>query len=228
MKNKKGILITIEGGDGSGKATQSSLLFDFLKKSGNASYFDFPQYGKTVFGDLTGKALKGEFGDFLHMSPYFSSLPYILDRAVVKDKIILALKKGNVICNRYTPSNIGYQAAKLEGKEREDLIMFLEKGEYEEIGLPRPDVVIYLDVPRDVASNLVLQKEKRDYLGKAGVKDQHEQDLSYQEKVAEVYRSLAKKRKNWHVILCAKNGKILSPEIIHAKILDTLRKKYNP
>ena len=49
----KGLLIVLEGGDGSGKATQSKLLLEFLKAKGKVSYFDFPQYGKTVFGDLT-------------------------------------------------------------------------------------------------------------------------------------------------------------------------------
>jgi len=221
MKNK---LIVIEGGDGSGKETQSKLLLKYLSKKGKVGYFDFPQYNKTVFGKLTGKCLAGDFGDFLHMSPYLSSLPYILDRATAKDDIISALKKGNVVCNRYTPSNIGFQAAKLEGKERTQFIKFLEQGEYEEIGLPRPDVVLYLDVSRDVASELVLKKKKRDYLGEKGEKDQHEKDLSYQEKVAEAYRSIAKIRKNWHIISCAKNGNILPVEFIHEKIVSVVEK----
>ncbi len=223
MKNK---LIVLEGGDGSGKATQGKLLLEYLKKNGTVSYFDFPQYGKTVFGDLTGRCLSGDFGDFVHMSPYLSSLPYMLDRACAKDAIISALEKGNVVCNRYTTSNIGFQAAKLEGKEREELIRFLEKGEYEELGLPKPDVVMYLDVPREVASALVLKKEKRDYLGEGGVKDQYEKDIPYQEKVAEVYRSLSEERENWHIVSCSENGTIFSPETIREKIAEIL-KKYN-
>jgi dTMP kinase len=224
---KKNILIVLEGGDGSGKATQSKLLLEYLKTKGKVSYFDFPQYGKTVFGDLTGRALKGEYGDFLNMSPYFSSLPYMLDRAAAKDKIINALKKGNVVCNRYTTSNIGFQSAKLKRKEREEMIRFLERGEYEEIGLPRPDVVLYLDVPRSVASALVSKKEKREYLGAGGAKDQHENDLTYQERVAEMYREFAHKRKGWHIVSCAKNGHILPVLTIHKKILLAI-KKYKP
>ncbi|MCK9351470.1 MAG: hypothetical protein WCT49_04345 [Candidatus Paceibacterota bacterium] len=220
---KKNLLIVLEGGDGSGKATQSKLLLEYLKTKGKVSYFDFPQYGKTVFGTLTGRCLAGDFGDFLHMSPYLSSLPYILDRACAKDAIISALKKGHVVCNRYTPSNIGFQAAKLSGKERDDVIKFLEQGEYEEIGLPRPDVVLYLDVPRDVASALVFQKEQREYLGEKKAKDQHENDLTYQEKVSEVYRALAKKRKGWHVVSCAKNGHILLPQTIHKKLISLVQ-----
>ena len=224
---KKNLLIVLEGGDGSGKATQSKLLLEFLKKTGKVSYFDFPQYGQNVFGTLTGKCLAGGFGDFLHMSPYLSSLPYMLDRACAKDKIILALKRGHVVCNRYTPSNVGFQSAKIANtKEREELIRFLEQGEYEEIGLPRPDIVLYLDVPHDVASALVLKKEQRAYLGEKKAKDQHEKDLMFQKKVAEVYYSLAKKRKEWYVISCVKNGIILSPDIIHRKIIALLQKNY--
>jgi dTMP kinase len=224
MKNTKNLLIVLEGGDGSGKATQSKLLLEFLKKSGRVSYFDFPQYGQNVFGTLTGKCLAGVFGDFLHMSPYLSSLPYILDRACAKDKIISALRRGHVVCNRYTPSNIGFQSAKIASKKgKEDFIKFLEQGEYEEIGLPRPDVVLYLDVPRDVASALVFQKEERAYLGKKKAKDQHEKSLTYQEKVSEVYKTLAKERKGWHIVSCAKNGHILPPEVIHKKIISLVK-----
>jgi dTMP kinase len=221
---KKNLLIVLEGGDGSGKATQSKLLLEYLKKTGKASYFDFPQYGQNVFGTLVGKCLKGDFGDFLHMSPYLSSLPYILDRACAKDKIISALKRGHVVCNRYTPSNIGFQSAKIsDKKEREDLIKFLEQGEYEELGLPRPDVVLYLDVPRDVASALVLEKEQRAYLGAKKAKDQHENDLTFQEKVSEVYKTLAKERKGWHLVFCARNGHILPVEVIHNKIISIIK-----
>jgi len=223
MKNK---LIIIEGGDGSGKETQSKLLLKYLSKKGKVSYFDFPQYEKTVFGKLTGKCLAGDFGDFLHLSPYLSSLPYMLDRATAKEAILSALKKGNVVCNRYTPSNIGFQAAKLSGKERALFIKFLERGEYEEIGMPRPDLVLYLDVSKEVASELVLKKKKRGYLGEEGIKDQHEKDLPYQEKVAEVYRSMAKSRKNWQIISCVKNGNILPIDSIHEKIISVIE-KYN-
>lgn len=221
---KKNLLIVLEGGDGSGKATQSKLLLEFLKKTGCVSYFDFPQYGQTVFGTLTGKCLAGDFGDFLHMSPYLSSLPYILDRACAKDKIISALKRGHVVCNRYTSSNVGFQSAKIANvRERGELIQFLEQGEYEEIGLPRPNVVLYLDVPRGVASALVLKKEQRGYLGSEKAKDQHEKSLTYQEKVSEVYKTLAKKRKGWHIVSCAKNGHILPVSLIHNKIISVIK-----
>jgi dTMP kinase len=221
---KKNLLIVLEGGDGSGKATQSKLLLEYLKKLNHVSYFDFPQYGQNVFGTLTGRCLKGDFGDFLHMSPYLSSLPYILDRACAKDNIISRLKRGHVVCNRYTPSNVGFQSAKISNKkEREELIQFLEQGEYEEIGLPRPDVVLYLDVPRDVASALVLKKDERAYLGVKKAKDQHEKDLTFQEKVSEVYKILTKKRKGWHIVSCAKNGHILPVATIHNKIISILK-----
>ena len=223
----RGKLIVIEGGDGSGKATQGALLLEFLKTKGKVGYFDFPQYGKTVFGDLTGRCLKGDYGDFLHISPYLSSLPYMLDRASAKDDILAALGKGNVVCNRYVTSNLGFQAAKLKGKERRDIIEFLEKGEYEDIGLPRPDLVIYLEVPHRVASAFVLKKDVRGYLGCEKAKDQHEADAGYQKEVAKVYKELAKERPGWRIISCVRNGKTLTPEAIHKQVLAVVKKHLN-
>lgn len=221
---KRGKLIIIEGGDGSGKGTQSELLIKKLRESGQkVQYLDFPQYDKT-FGALCGRALKGEFGDFKKLSPYLASLPYMLDRLTAKDKITEALKHGWVICNRYTPSNVAFQAAKLTGAKRKEFINFLENAEYKVLGLPEPDLVIYLYVPVAIASKLVAMKQKRHYL-KGAKKDQHEKDVSYQKKAADMYTSLAKNRSNWKIINCIKKGKLASVEEISGMIDKVLNLK---
>ena len=62
----KGMLIDIEGADGSGKTEQAKRLFERLKKEGHAaSYFDFPQYEGTRIGKLIGELLAGKHGDFM-------------------------------------------------------------------------------------------------------------------------------------------------------------------
>ncbi len=218
MSEKRGKFIVIEGGDGSGKATQAEFLVETLRKSGEVTYFDFPQYETSVWGALVGQCLAGEFGDFLRMSPYLSSLPYSLDRASAKDALIAALQKGHVVCNRYTPSNIAYQSAKLPDKEQESFISFIERGEYDEIGLPRPDMVIYLDVSSNISSELILQKAQRSYLTEDVKKDQHEQEPEYQDRVARVYRKLAAVRLDWHSIPCTENGTLLSRERIKKEV----------
>lgn len=219
---KKGKFIVIEGGDGAGKETQAKLLVAVLLEKGSAAFFDFPQYEDTVFGKLIGKCLSGEFGDFLNMSPYLSSLPYALDRASAKDKMKQALLKGHVVCNRYVSSNIAYQSAKLPEHERDAFIQFLETGEYEEVGLPRPDAVVYLEVPEEISSELILQKIQRVYLAAEQAKDQHEKDMEYQGRVRAVYQKLATERSDWHIVECAVNGLMASREAIHKKIINLL------
>ncbi len=220
-----GKLIVLEGGDGSGKATQARLLVKALQEYGPAAFFEFPRYKQSAFGALIGRCLAGEFGDFLKLSPYLSSLPYILDRARAKYLLLESLKEGHVICDRYTPSNIAYQAAKLPSRERQAFIDFLEKGEYGELGLPMPDLVLYLHVPAKISSQLVTKKSKRSYLKRAGAKDQHEADLDYQETVAALYLQLAKKRGNWQIIDCLDNGRLLPREDIHLKVMRTVKKE---
>src|SRR5258708_1619076 len=195
MFYNKGKLIVIEGADGSGKATQARLLSRALEEYGPVASYEFPRYKQSEFGRLIGRSLTGEFGDFLNLSPYLSSLPYMLDRARAKYLLIESLKEGNVVCDRYTPSNIAFQSAKLKPAERKEFITFLERAEYEELGLPAPDLVVYLSVPTSITSELLLKKEKRAYIG-VGEKDQYEKNVEYQQEAMNIYRDLSKKRSN--------------------------------
>lgn len=205
-----GKLIVIDGSDGSGKTVQTGLLVDALKKSGNVAMFDFPQYD-TFFGKLIKRALHGEFGDFAHLSPYIASLPYMLDRATVRDNIRSALLRGHVVCNRYTSSNLAHQMGKLsDPAERAALKMFLEQAEFDELKLPRPDCVIFLAVPVAISQELTAQRNP--------VKDQHEADENHLQSASDAYRELAESEPNWHIIDCAPEGKLLSPEAIHTKV----------
>ena len=226
MKKLKGKLIIIEGGDGAGKATQAELLISALKKAENrVSYFDFPQYEGSFFGALTGRALKGEFGDFRHLSPYFASLAYMLDRHSAVDKLYNALKKGVVVCNRYTPSSVAFQSTKLAKASKKAFIEFIEQAEYVELGLPRPTAVIYLNVPPTFSFEMIGQKDRRSYLDrKKSGRDQHETDRRYQSAVVRTYLELARSRPDWHVIECTEKGKLLSREDIHAKVMKVISK----
>ncbi len=224
MKKIKNKLFVIEGGDGAGKGTQTILLADKIRSLGHAvTIFDFPQYEISCFGKLCGESLKGAHGDFKTMSPYIASLPYMLDRLTAREKIEQALKKGIVLCNRYTPSNVAFQSSKLSGKKKKEFIRFLENAEYEVLGLPKPTKVIYLYVSPKIASKLVSQKDIRNHLGKKkGIKDQYEKDSAFQNTVVKTYISLSKERSDWVMINCTPNNILLSREEIHNKILENI------
>ncbi|PIU30126.1 hypothetical protein COT07_02390 [Candidatus Woesearchaeota archaeon CG07_land_8_20_14_0_80_44_23] len=200
--NKRGVIIVIDGGDGSGKALQTLLLMNELNKLKDISSIpleigtlDFPQYGKNVFADMTGRYLRGEFGDAATISPYFIIPYFALDRFCEKDTLLQFKNKGNIgVLNRYTTSNLGHQAAKIEdNSEALKCISLIEQMEYDTLGLPRPDLVFYLDVPREIGRLLVMIKKERIYT-RGSILDGHESSAKYQEKAASVFRALCEER----------------------------------
>lgn len=202
-------LIVIEGGDGAGKATQVKLLNKGLAEMGFAvSVFSFPRYDKP-YGTLIRRGLKGEFGDFLALDPRVASALWAADRAGARNDILDALKQDIVICDRYVPSNLAYQGAKLTGDARSEFIRFTEEAEYEYLGLPRPDLVLYLSVPTDVSGRLSASRGKQ---------DQHEASARYQETVAKVYRELTRSRPDWKIVECVYEGRLRDPNDIHREV----------
>jgi len=221
-KNRKGNLIVIEGIDGSGKGTQLEMLLKYLKeKQIKYSYFDFPQYGKTFFGDFAGRFLNGEFGHFSRINPYLASFPYAADRWQVKNRLWEAINEGKlVICNRYTPSST-YQAVKVKPSQQKKFLDWVETLEYEVFGIPKPTLVIFLYVPLIFAQTLIAKKQPRTYLNNR-TRDQYEKNLDYLEKVEKMYLKVARTNNNWVKIDCIEDNKILSQEVIHQRIVDAV------
>jgi dTMP kinase len=204
MRNSNS-LIVFEGIDGAGKATQVGMLQRRLAKASRRPVFVFssPRY-ETPTGKLVKAALHGEYGNFVALSPYLSALPYLLDFAAMRDEIVRALEKGIVICDRYVPSTLAFHSAKLPPGTRKVFIDFVERLMYRDLKLPRPTRVIYLDVPPKAAGILIKNKKQ----------DQHEKDRSYQKRVAETYKQLAR-RKEWRTIPCTADEMMRSKEEIH-------------
>src|SRR3569832_363531 len=156
----KGRLIVFEGIDGVGKATQVELLARALKKNGKrVTVFTSPRYDLPT-GKLVRRALLGEFGDFVALSPYLSALPYFNDFAAWRSDVIAALQKGDVICDRYVYSTLAYASAKLSGAKQKAFLEEMSGIAFKNLRLPKADRVIFLDVPVAVSQKLMAQKKK--------------------------------------------------------------------
>ena len=173
-----GKIIVIEGLDGSGKATQTKLLFEKLQSRGmNVRRLEFPDYDSPS-SSLVKMYLGGEFGSNPEdVNAYAASAFYAVDRIAgfLKDWKRGYQEDTVFLSDRYATSNIIYQMSKLPESERESYIRWQEDFEYDKLGLPRPDAVLYLDVEPDVSQKLM---EKR-YGGDNSKKDLHESNLRF-------------------------------------------------
>lgn len=222
---QKGKLIVIEGGDGSGKATQAQLLLNYLEKNSIPSaHLDFPDY-TSFYGKMIASYLRGEYGTLANISPYLVAVLFALDRLNHKSKMEKSLEKGYLlITNRYISSNIAHQGSKFAKEtERVKFISWVENLEYKINKLPKEDYVIYLQVSHNIGMSLTNGKGKRDYL-KGKVIDIQEADQNYRKKTEHLYDKLSQERSNWHTIKCMDNDKIRTKENIHLDIIDTLQK----
>lgn len=203
-----GTLIVLEGIDGSGKATQSALLEKKLKEAGkDVMHISFPDYTSDSSA-LVKMYLKGDFGaDPGDVNPYAASLFYAVDRfASYRMKWKDFYEKGGIIiADRYTTSNMVHQMTKYDDEEeRTQFLSWLEKTEYEELELPRPDLVILLDIPLGMSEALVKARA-----AEGGSMDIHEQHLDYLRKCHDAYQALVRFY-GWERIPCAREGVLRS------------------
>ncbi len=222
-KRRRGKLIVIEGLDASGKATQSGLLLRRLRRAGyKTAAADFPQYDSAFFGAMVGQYLKGEFGRATKVNAYLASLLYAFDRWEAKPKLDRWLNEGRIIvANRYTTSNALHQTAKIKNNsERKKYLDWLAKVEYKVLGVPQPDLVIFLSVPHTVSRRLAEKRGTRGYIGQK--LDGHEKSRKFQqdgwENAQRLIRSLG-----WKRIDCVDNGKMLSRESVGERVWQAVR-----
>lgn len=214
-------LIVIEGLDGSGKATNAALLEKRLKGMGLPTLkISFPDY-ESDSSALVRMYLSGAFGDKPQdVNAYAASAFYAVDRyASFKTGWGSALFSGAwVIADRYTTSNAVHQASKLKGAARDEYLEWLYEFEFDRMGLPRPDAVVYLDVPPDVSQKLMTGR----YGGKNSKKDIHERNVAYLKKSREAALYAAAKL-GWTVVTPVKDGALPPPEQVESEIFEKLK-----
>lgn len=212
----KGTLIAFEGTDGSGKSTQFRRFCQRLDAAGRAyRNLVFPQYQEPSSA-LIRMYLGGEFGSKPgDVNPYAASAFYAVDRYASLKKVWgdYYQSGGLVVTDRYTTSNAVHQAVKCAPEEREAFLAWLYDFEHDKLGLPRPDLVLYLDMPTWQAERLLRQREQATHTQA----DIHELDTGYlsacRESALQAARALG-----WRVVSCVEGERLRSIEEIHQEI----------
>ena len=211
-----GKLIVLEGTDGSGKSTQFRLMAQRLTEE-NVEFrrLVFPRY-ENESSALIRMYLGGQFGTKpSDVNAYAASAFYAVDRyaSYKQDWGKWYEDGGLILSDRYTTSNAVHQASKETGENRDAFLKWLYEFEYDKLGLPRPDLTIYLDVPTDFTKKLMRHREQD-----TGTKaDIHEQDTEYLNTCRKTGRAAAEFY-GWTVIDCVKDGAMRSIEDIHQEI----------
>ena len=208
-----GRLIVLEGLDGCGKSTQLERLKS--RYGDKVRFISFPNY-QSLSGQLVAKYLAGDFPEEdATVGCYTAASLYAVDRYVSYKTSWEDDYKSDkpIIAARYTTSNAIYQMAKLPQRDWDGFIEWLSDHEYNKLGLPRPDLTIYLDMPTDTAQKLLSAR----YGGNEGKKDIHERDRAFFEncRLAAMYSA---EHMGWDIISCAEGGEPLPIDIVGEKI----------
>ena len=213
----KGKLFVIEAGDGSGKATQTRKLFERLTAEGQmVKQVSFPDYASPSSA-LVKMYLHGDFGSHADdIDAYAASTFYAVDRyASFRMNWKKFYDAGDIIlADRYTTSNMVHQAVKISDDiERDKFLDWLDDFEYGKLKLPRPDLVIFLDMPPEVSEKLIKERNRTDI---------HEKDFDYLRRCYVAYKEIARKF-NWVTIKCSIGENPRTIEEIHEDIFSVLK-----
>lgn len=219
----KGKLLVLEAGDGSGKATQTKMLRERLvAESRCVRQVEFPDYASPSSA-LVRMYLGGDFGERAsEVNAYAASAFFAVDRyASFQTKWRADLEAGAIVlADRYTTANMVHQAVKIEdAAEREAFLAWLEDFEYEKLALPRPDLVLFLDMDPAVSRRLIAARTA----ASGAARDIHERDEDYLVRCHRASVNLAA-RCGWQRVRCSEAGEPLSREAVHEKIYEAVRR----
>lgn len=220
-----GKLIVIEGTDSSGKETQTKRLFEKLEEKGlKVKKISFPNYDSPACEPVK-MYLSGAFGeDAMKVNPYPVSTMYAIDRyaSFKTDWEKFYNEDGIIVTDRYVTSNMVHQASKIKDlDEKKQYLNWLEDLEYEKMGIPRPDLVIFLNMPTEMAVKLMAERKNK--ITGEEKKDIHERDKEYLKeshanacKIANIY--------NWKEIKCNDGERIKTIEEIGEEVFSLVEK----
>lgn len=213
-----GKLIIIEGSDASGKATQTSKLYDRLINEGlNVKKIEYPNYNSESSA-LVKMYLNGDFGDKAEdVNPYIASTFYAVDRyaSYKKEWEDFYENGGIILADRYTTSNMIHQAAKMQGEEKDKFLNWLYDYEFNMYKLPEPDCVIFLNMPPDFSEKLM--KDRANKITGDSKKDIHESNKEFLINSYNNALYIADKY-NWSKVDCTENNDIRTIDEIHEEV----------
>jgi dTMP kinase len=211
----RGLFFVIDGGDGSGKATQTKLLIERLRSEGHqVETIAFPQYKTASAGPLE-KYLAGGYGSPEDVGSRRASILYAIDRYDASAKIEGWLAEGKlVIADRYVASNMGHQGSKIANKgERMAFYAWNDDLEFGIFRIPRPDLNIILHVDAETSVRLIAKRGEKT--------DAHE-NLAHLQAAERTYIEIANSFPGFRMVECVANGDILPVETIHGLIWDVV------
>ncbi|MEV7632046.1 dTMP kinase [Microbacterium sp. NPDC089318] len=152
-RERTGLWITLEGGDGSGKTTQAALLADWMQQRGR-TVLRTREPGGSEVGTLIRDIVLHHRGD---IAPRAEALLYAADRAHhVATVVRPALARGEVVIqDRYLDSSVAYQGAGrvLDATEVRDLSLWATEGAL-------PDLTVLLDLDPSTARERMEADDK--------------------------------------------------------------------
>jgi len=204
------VVLALEGIDGSGKETQTQKLHTHLQNLGHkVKVMSYPVYN-SFFGKEIGLMLsdKTTARSASTVDCKSMALWYALDRWKDWRKNIAGWDDADyILMNRSTMSSMVYQA--LRSDLPSQMSAWVEKLEYEELGLPRPHLFLVFDVSIKSSGENVRSKSTRAYTSDAF--DTYESDLELQTRARELYREFATTRADSGLINCETDKHTLKP-----------------
>lgn len=214
MTMNKGKIIVLEGLDGCGKSTQLEILTSSLSKNCDARLISFPNYDSST-GRVVSDYLHGDIPCAGTNGAFAASAFYAADRyaSYVTDWKRDYEAGTTIVSGRYTTSNAIYQMTKLPQDQWDGFLEWLWDFEYKKLGLPEPDLVMFLDMPIEISQKLLSGR----YNGDESQKDIHEKNVEFLRACRGSALYTAKKC-GWRIIQCSDGTNPLPITEIAAKI----------
>lgn len=220
MTAQPGFLLAVEGVDGSGKRTQVAALQAAFGSAGRkVTTYSFPDYERSMLGADVKRMLSGEFGNAISIHPKLSAALFALERSEKAKRIRDDISAGYlVICDRYVYSNIAHQEFRLAPSDRFEFRAWIERLEFDLLGMPRPNATVLLDIDDAEAQNRRLSRSESSQ--GARPLDHYEQDATGLTSARAIYQDLSRQL-GW-VVVKASGDK---PTAITERVLVALRDK---